>query len=509
MNDSTLFPRPEPVSLRALAVALGASSIDPIPELLVSGVYQDSRKVEPGALFVARTGARTSGVLYLDQAISRGAVALLVERGKAPQPCSVPVLEVEDVRQAVGRAAAIVYQDPSSKLDVVGITGTNGKTTTAWLTAAALAGCGKRPGFIGTIGYLFEDLRLDAPHTTPEADDLIRLASQMVLRGATHLVMEVASHALSQARVDTMRFRVAAFSNLTQDHLDFHGNMEAYGRAKARLFHDLAPGTAVINVDDAFGSALADSVRVPVLRVSGRVGSSADIVPVGVELTIGGIRASVQTPSGLIDLDSRLIGAHNLDNLLLALGISVALGLPLQGAAGALSAAGNVPGRLDRCDEPADQLAVFVDYAHTPDALDRALSVLASAAALHGGRVVCVFGCGGDRDPTKRAPMGAVVGRHAQLAVVTSDNPRSEDPNAIIEQILPGFEGSRAEIVVEPDRARAIHLALGRALPGDLVLVAGKGHETYQIIGSTTRHFDDREEVRAALGSLREARGSR
>ncbi len=500
-----------PVSLRHLAAALGAEmprlhgvEIRAGADPNILGVFQDSRKVEPGAVFVVRKGAKSDGATFVADALARGAVAVLVERGQGTSDWGAPVIEVSDVRQAIGRAASLVYGDPSARLEVVGITGTNGKTTTAWLAAAAIQGAGGRPGIVGTVGYVFEDLKLEAPHTTPEADDLMRIVSQMRARGASHLVMEVASHALSQARADALKYRVAAFSNLTQDHLDFHGNMESYGRAKARLFLELAPRVSVINVDDPFGAKLAGELAGRnVLRVSAKGAAEADVASVEAGSFENGIRVRVRTPSGPAVIDSRLIGAHNLDNLLLALGIGVALELPLEPVVRALSAAGIVPGRLERCDRPSDDVMVLVDYAHTPDALDRALAVLRPIAAARGGRVACVFGCGGDRDPTKRAPMGGVVGRLADLAVVTSDNPRSEDPGVIIEQILVGLSGSASQVAIEPDRQRAIQQTIAGAKPGDVVLLAGKGHETYQIVGKVTRHFDDREEARAALAERR------
>jgi UDP-N-acetylmuramoyl-L-alanyl-D-glutamate--2,6-diaminopimelate ligase len=465
----------------------------------VSGIFQDSRRVGPGSVFVVRAGAKTDGSLHVRDALARGAVALMVASGRAPEAIDVPIVEVDDVRKALGIAATAVYGDPSDTVDIVGITGTNGKTTTCWLAAAALEGAGKRPGILGTVGYRFEDWSVDAPHTTPEADDLIRIVAEMRDRGATHVVMEVSSHALSQSRADALRFRAAAFTNLTQDHLDFHGDMAQYGRAKARLFTEMKPGAAVINVDDPFGRSLAGAVSVPLLRVSSKADQRVEIAPTSVQMTAQGIRAAVRTPAGSAELDSRLIGAHNLSNLLVALGIATALGIDPGAAAAALSKQGAVPGRLERCDGPDDDLVVVVDYAHTPDALERVLSALKPLASERGSRLLCVFGCGGDRDPTKRAPMGRAVGRAADLAFVTSDNPRSESPGAIIEQILPGLEGSTAEVVVEPDRARAIESAVLGARAGDVVVIAGKGHETYQIIGATTRHFDDREQARSAL----------
>jgi UDP-N-acetylmuramoyl-L-alanyl-D-glutamate--2,6-diaminopimelate ligase len=335
--------------------------------------------------------------------------------------------------------------------------------------------------------------------TTPEADDIARCLVDVKKRGGSHLVMEVSSIALVQERVSGLRFKTAAFTNLTQDHLDFHGTLSAYGEAKAELFTRLLPESSVIHVGDAFGRALAGRVRSGLLTVARR---DADIWVSDSELTARGIRANVVTPQGKCELESPLVGEHNLENLLLALGVLVSLGIGPKAAADGLSQAPQVPGRLERCEGPGDDVLVAVDYAHTPDALGR---VLAAVRALGSGRVLCVFGCGGDRDTTKRAPMGEAVARGADVAVVTSDNPRSEDPQAIVDAILPGLAAGPAAIEVELDRGRAIERAILAAAPGDVVLIAGKGHEDYQIIGTEKRHFDDRDEARRAL-ALRRAR---
>lgn len=483
------------LTLAELARELPSARIVGDAKVAVSGVRQDSRTIEPGDLFVVREGEKTSGARYVGEAILRGAAALLVQRGARIEANGLPVIEVDDVRLGVSRAAAAVYGHPSFALQVVGITGTNGKTTTSVLTQAAIEGTGKRPALMGTLGYRFSGLSIDAAHTTPEGDDFARIASSMRASGATHLVTEVSSHALAQARVDAVRFRVAAFTNLTQDHLDFHGTMEAYAEAKARLFFDLSPGAAVLFTDDPFGEQLAKKVRSPLLRVSARPFAHAEVAPLWLSAETHRTRARVQTPSGEVEVDSPLVGAHNLSNLLLALGIVSALELDVQAAAASLSRT-TVPGRLERCDGEGDDVTVLVDYAHTPDALER---VLATVRRLTTSRVLCVFGCGGDRDPHKRSPMGAAVGRGADVAIVTSDNPRSEDPRAIVDAILPGISGSPAHVEVELDRERAIRKAVLMASPGDVVLIAGKGHETHQLIGATRRSFDDREVARLAL----------
>ncbi len=471
------------------------------------GVKQDSRRVEAGDLFVARSGGKVSGADFAQAALERGAVALIVERG-APRPAlGVPMIEVADARRSLALAAEAVYGNPSRALSVIGITGTNGKTTTSWLVERALSGVGQKPARLGTVGFAFGEQSVDSALTTPEADDISRYAARTRDAGGTHFVMEVSSIALSLERVRAVHFQVAAFSNLTQDHLDFHGTLAEYGETKARLFTDLLPEVSVINVDDPFGEKLALRIELAqrrVLRVSKRRG--ADLFPKDVKVDAQGTRGVLATPSGEVRLESRLVGEHNLDNLLLALGILSALGCELQAAADALRDAPQVPGRLERCDEPGDDLLVLVDYAHTPDALERVL-VAARSMVGAGGRVCCVFGCGGDRDPQKRPRMGAAVGRLADYAYLTNDNPRSEDPQAIAAAVEVGLREMESQYEVELDRARAIERAVSRAEPGDVVLIAGKGHEPYQLIGARSFPFDDRIEARLAL-SARRSRGA-
>jgi len=511
---SSSQPAARRTTLGELAKVLGAIAVTGDPAVVVTGVRQDSRRVEAGELFAVRGGARTSGWNYVTDAIARGAAAVLVGPDRPEASFAVPVVVVADVRDGIARAAHFVYGDPTRALDVVGITGTNGKTTTSMLVCRALEACGQRPGLMGTLGYRFEDFAVEAAHTTPEADEIARVAKSMLERGASHLVMEISSHALSQKRVEGLHVRVAAFTNLTQDHLDFHGSMEAYGEAKARLFFDFAPAASVVNIDDPFGSALAEHVReargaTSLVTVSSQVGAAADIAPLELELGPKGTRVRVRTRAGEVAVETNLIGAHNLANVLLCLGVSTALGLDVARVASALADV-VVPGRLERCDGPADDVVVVVDYAHTPDALERVLAALDSLrtapADLSKGRLICVFGCGGDRDPSKREPMGRAVAKWADAAIVTTDNARSEDPAAIAGAILPGLAGVPS-VVVELDRARAIACAVAEARPGDVLLIAGKGHETYQIVGGVLRHFDDREEARRALAVRRQTAG--
>jgi UDP-N-acetylmuramoyl-L-alanyl-D-glutamate--2,6-diaminopimelate ligase len=507
-------------TLAELAQVLGAISVTGDPAVVVTGVRQDSRRVEAGELFAVRGGARTSGWNYVTDAIARGAAAIMAGPDRPETPLTVPVIVVGDVRDGLARAAHFVYGDPTRALNVVGITGTNGKTTTSVLICRALEACGQRPGLMGTLGYRFENFTVEASHTTPEADDIARVAKTMLERGASHLVMEISSHALSQKRAEGLHVRVAAFTNLTQDHLDFHGSMEAYGAAKARLFFEFAPAASVVNIDDPFGRALAERIRkeraaTSLVTVSSLLQAEADIAPLEVDLGPKGTRARVRARTREIAMKTNLIGAHNLANVLLCLGVSMALQLDVARVASALDDV-VVPGRLERCDGPSDDVVVVVDYAHTPDALERVLAALdalrkdAPTPSLEPGtskgRLICVFGCGGDRDPSKRAPMGRAVAQWADVAIVTTDNARSEDPAVIAGAILPGLLGV-PRVVVELDRARAIAVAVAEARPGDVLLIAGKGHETYQIVGGLLRHFDDREEARRALALRRQEAG--
>jgi UDP-N-acetylmuramoyl-L-alanyl-D-glutamate--2,6-diaminopimelate ligase len=490
---------------------LGAS-VEGDATVRVRGVQQDSRRVEEGDLFVAREGAHSDGARFVSDARARGAAAVLTHR-RAEVPQGIPAVRVEDVPRALAYAAAAVYGHPSFALDVVGVTGTNGKTTTTHLVRAAIDGVLGEPrcGVVGTVGHEYRDLRIEAIHTTPESDELARILAAMREAGASHVAMEVSSIALSTGRVRAVRFRVAAFTNLTQDHLDFHGTMQSYANAKAQLFTELAPGSAVVCVDDRFGRELAARVACPLVRVSARLGDtgSADIAPTALTLSDRGIDATLRTPQGGITLRSRLVGAHNVENLVVALGVALALELDLSRAAAALANELGAPGRLERCEGPSDDIMVLVDYAHTPDALGRVLDAVRAFAR---GRVFAVFGCGGDRDRTKRGPMGRAAAEKADIVVVTNDNPRGEAPEEIATAIVEGIREARVRAVeanalhdpergyvVELDRARAIRLAVEGARAGDVVLIAGKGHEAYQITGAERRPFDDRAEARAAL----------
>jgi UDP-N-acetylmuramoyl-L-alanyl-D-glutamate--2,6-diaminopimelate ligase len=496
----------DPVTLAELEVELAAAGARLVVgeanrDARVLDVTQDSRRVKQGALFVARRGAKSDGTKFAGDALANGAAAVLCEAGAVSD---VPRLEVQDLALAYGLAAHRVHGRPSEALSVVGVTGTNGKTTTACLLESALSGLGARPARLGTLGFVVDGVTRGGTLTTPQADDVARYMAEARDLGATHFVMEVSSHALDQGRVAGVRFAVGAFTNLTLDHLDYHGTMEAYGAAKRRLFSELRPAHSVINVDDAFGGVLAREVP-DALEVS-RAGERGDA---GLRVQSfaqdrHGLSADILVQGERVQLRSRLVGLHNLDNLLVALGCLVSLGYAAPVAARALGEASAVPGRLERCDAAQDDVLVLVDYAHTPDALER---VLQAVAGLTEGDLVCVFGCGGDRDRTKRPLMGRVAAALASRVIVTSDNPRSEEPLRIIDDILPGLEGARAHVTVQADRAAAIEEAILGARPGDVVLLAGKGHETYQLIGDRTLDFDDRIEARKALAQRRAARG--
>lgn len=491
------------VSLRELAVALSEYHplIEGDAEVRVTGVRQDSRSVGFGELFAARSGASANGALFAEDAVERGAKAILTESGLALPNLSVPVLRVTQVRRAIAAAAEFVYGLPSQALPVIGVTGTNGKTTTCFLLEHALSTLGAKPARLGTLGFAFSTLREPEGHTTPEADEISRLLSRSRRAGATHFVMEVSSHALSQERVAALSFEVAAFTNLTQDHLDFHGSIEAYAAAKARLFTELRPRKAVINVDDPLGASLARWTPAAVTRVSRAV--EAEIRVFEERLDASGIHARISAFGATLELTSRLLGAHNLENLLVALGTLMALGYDADKALSALATAPAVPGRLERCDAAGDDVVLAVDYAHTPDALERVLLALRPLTA---GKLHCVFGCGGDRDPGKRVLMGSAVARLADSAVITNDNPRTEAPERIAEAVAAGFAGRTTPFIVELDRALAIQRAVLGAEPSDTVLIAGKGHENHQIFGTELRPFDDREEARRALTRRRQTR---
>jgi len=467
-------------------------------DVTVLDVDQDSRSIGPGALFAARHGGKTDGLRYVADAARRGAVAVMVDAGaRVPELARCPILRVRDVARALPFAAEAVHGYPSRELQLVGMTGTNGKTTTTWLVQRVLEELGVRCARLGTLGFEMAGHKDDTHLTTPEADGISRSLSLARRLGGTHAVMEVSSVALASHRVEALDFEVAAFSNLTHDHLDFHGTFDAYRDAKARLFTALSPRTAVLNVDDPFGQWLSENTTARVVRVG--MGEQDDVCGRELSALPSGVTGPLSVHGQRIELRTRFVGRHNAENLMLAMGILTTLGVDPERAAAALADVEPVPGRLERCDGPGDDCIVLVDYAHTPDALERVLAALSPAS----GRTLCVFGCGGDRDPKKRFPMGRAAGEGSAFAILTNDNPRSESPERIAEEVERGLRSVGASYEVCLDRAQAIERAVSLAQPGDVVLIAGKGHETYQLVGGATLPFDDRLEARAALGRRR------
>ncbi|MGH3006481.1 MAG: UDP-N-acetylmuramoyl-L-alanyl-D-glutamate--2,6-diaminopimelate ligase [Gaiellaceae bacterium] len=484
------------IELETLSHAVGAVRIvNPAPAEIVELAY-DARRVEPGALFACVSGLKADGHDFAPDAVARGAAALLVER---PLPLDVPQLLVEDARTAMALAADAFFGYPTRDLDVVGVTGTNGKTTTAFLLYAILAAAGRRPGLLGTVESRIGGERRAVTRTTPEAIDLQRTFREMLDAGDRSCAMEASSHGAELRRLLGVRFAALVFTNLSQDHLDLHGTMEAYFDAKRRLFAEPDPDgnrpPAAVNVGDAHGSRLAEDLRALGERpLTFGFADDADVRPDELELTPTGTRFHA---AGL-SFAPRLLGRFNVENVLAAVAGARLLDIEDDAIVRGVEHVAGVPGRFEGVDE-GQPFAVIVDYAHTPEALE---NVLAEARRLARNRVTCVFGCGGDRDRTKRPLMGAVVSRLADRAIVTSDNPRSEEPGAIIEEILRGMEG---EYEVEPDRAEAIALAVAGADEGDVVVIAGKGHEQGQEFADRTIPFDDREVARDALRRSRAA----
>jgi UDP-N-acetylmuramoyl-L-alanyl-D-glutamate--2,6-diaminopimelate ligase len=487
-----------PLPLSELAARIGARA--PVPDVVVAGVSLRGQDARPGDVFAALAGGTAHGISYAADAVARGAVAVLTDpAGAAEHPdLGVPVLVHPAPRTVLGALAAALNGEPSEKLRVVGVTGTSGKTTTTYLVEAALRAAGRTAGLIGTVGVRIDGIDAPSALTTPEAPALQGLLAVMVQRGVDTVVMEVSSHALALDRVGGVTFAVAAFTNLSRDHLDFHPTMQDYFDVKARLFNADSPlraRAAVVCVDDDAGVAMAGRAVAPVTVSAAN--ADADWRAVDVETADGAQRFTAIGPDGVRhNVAIGLPGRFNVANALVALAILDALGVTPEQAAPGLRDA-RVPGRLERIDRGQDFLAV-VDYAHKPGALRVVLETLREQAT---GRLAVVFGAGGNRDPGKRAPMGRTAAELADLVVVTDDNPRDEDPADIRAAILDGtgHPGGRAEVTEIGDRREAIRYAVGWARPGDVVLIAGKGHETGQTRGGQTRPFDDRDELAAAL----------
>jgi len=492
----------------------------------VTGIAHDSRMVRPGDLFVAVPGTRMDGSAFVEKALKSGASAVLA--AKEEHALGAPAIVAPDVRLAMGQAAGRVFGRPDLDMTVIGITGTNGKTTTSFILESILAAAGFLPGVIGTVNYRFGASTLPADTTTPESTDIFRIMGQMKEAGVTHVVMEISSHALDQRRVSGLHLRHAVFTNLSRDHLDYHSGLDDYFQAKSRLFTEVIRGdweldrpdpdqdpVAVVNVDDEYGKRLAREVA---RTGTGLVGygidsGEADVRPARMEVTDRGIEAVFSTGKGEVPVKSALVGAHNVENLMAAVGTAISLGIAPDAIARGIEALPSVPGRLEPVPNSAG-ITVLVDYAHTPDALDHAVDACRRVARK---RLITVFGCGGDRDPGKRPIMGKIAVEGSDIAIVTSDNPRTEEPGSIIDMILEGVESieavrleagsngsgphtpGRRGYLVEPDRREAINAAIKMAGPGDIVLIAGKGHEDYQVLGTEKIHFDDREEAEKAM----------
>jgi len=540
---SALLKAIDPVSVNALRAegigqsakrnkkkdhAPGALRPADLPDVDIESIHYRAQEVVPAGMFVAIEGQAADGHDFVHQALQKGAAAIVVQQAPL-QPylneClsqalqSQPIIiRVSDTRKAMADLAARFYGDPSAHMTLIAITGTNGKTTVAYLIESVLQQAGLPTGVIGTINYRYADKTFSNPMTTPESVDLQRILAQMRSAGVTHVVMEASSHAMDLYRIRCCWFDVAVFTNLSQDHLDFHGDMQSYWSSKKRLFTEyLTQGpkkgraTAVINGDDPRGNELAASLTMPVITTGSNAGSS--IKAENYQCTLIGTAGKVATPGGSFDFKTPLAGVHNVENILSAVGAGTALNMAPSIIKAGIEALSTIPGRLERIANNTGRF-VYVDYSHTPDALENALAAIREIAP---ARIICVFGCGGDRDKKKRPQMGEIVARLCDLAVVTSDNPRSEDPLAIIEQILPGTRQAdgveyaprdlaagfeQKGFVVEPDRGRAIELGISASRPDDAVLIAGKGHETYQILANTTIDFDDREEARRVLRKL-------
>ena len=468
----------------------------------VERITSDSRRVRPGDAFAAYRGLRKDGRQFIADAIKRGAGAILwdTEGFSWNREWKLPHLPVENLRGRLGFIADLVYGHPSRDLWAVGVTGTNGKTSCSHWVAAGLDSAGRRAALIGTLGNGPWGALGPATHTTPDAAELHAMLREYRNAGMQAVAMEVSSHGLDQGRVNGVAFDIALFTNLSRDHLDYHGTMAAYGAAKARLFAWPSLRVSVINTDDAFGQSLIDGARSRARKVLTYGFGTADIVGTRLTATHAGLAFAVETPWGRGEIHTRLVGAFNASNLLGVLGVLLVSGVPLEAALAFLAAAEAPPGRMQRLGGAGAPLVV-VDYAHTPDALEKVLTSLRPAVAA-GGALVCVFGCGGERDRGTRPEMGRVAARLADRVIVTSDNPRSEEPDVIASDIVHGIRdtGNR-RYTVELDRASAIAMAIGEAKTGDVVLLAGKGHETYQERAGVQYPFLDAEHAARALAS--------
>jgi UDP-N-acetylmuramoyl-L-alanyl-D-glutamate--2,6-diaminopimelate ligase len=471
---------------------------------VVKDVVYDSRQVRPGALFIAMQGGTTDGNRYAENALKQGAIGVVTDSEVTWQALcarypNLAIARVDHGRRALAGISANFYSHPEYRLHLSGVTGTNGKTTTTYLLESMLRSAGRTSILVGTIEYHVAQEIRPSPHTTPESRDLFQLFAEGVVAGATEAVMEVSSHALEQGRVWGLHWDTAVFTNLTQDHLDYHGTMEAYFEAKAKMFVGTPPPrVAVIHAGDEYGQRL-----IPLAHAAGsevvKFGlDHGDFHTTNIQLAVNGMRFSMVTPTGKLELQTHLVGPVNVLNLLAASAAAMARGLTLDEIARGVETIACVPGRFQTVD-CGQAFTVAIDYAHTDDALTNVTRLARQLAVPRNGRVLTVFGCGGDRDRTKRPRMGLAAGRGSDFVVATSDNPRSEDPDAIITEILPGLKASGVRFQVEADRTNAIHIAIAEAQENDVVVIAGKGHEKVQILRDRTIPFDDAEEARQAL----------
>ena len=510
IRPALLQPRPLSELGVLLGIRLAPVRTPNLPNVLgvTSGVTLDSRAVRPGDLYVALPGARVHGAEFCADAVGAGAVAVLTDPdGRARAVASgVPVFVVADPRARLGEVACWVYGDPSRRLRLIGVTGTSGKTTTTYLLESGLRAAGHVAGLIGGVETRIGPERLASSLTTPEATDLQALFAVMAERGVTAAAMEVSSHALALGRVAGTSFDVAVFTNLSQDHLDFHADMEEYFRAKASLFEP--PVMGVVNIDDKYGRRLASSAPVPITTFSASGRDEADWRAVDVRSGADGSTFRVIGPGGVeADVSVGLAGVFNVANALGAVVALVEAGIRLEDAVAGIAACQGVPGRLERVHAPGLGVTAFVDYSHKPGAVEAVLRALRPVTQ---GNLIIVLGCGGDRDRGKRPMMGSAAACLADVAILTSDNPRSEDPLAILKSMLDGVlsvpQGKRARIIIEPDRAAAIGRAVSLAAAGDVIVVAGKGHETGQYVAGVVLPFDDRQVTALALHQAADAR---
>jgi UDP-N-acetylmuramoyl-L-alanyl-D-glutamate--2,6-diaminopimelate ligase len=492
---------PEPVTLKQLASKTQAK-LTGDESIVVTDVSHDSRRVGKGTLFAAVSGALFDAHKFVPQVMEQGAVGVLSER-EVPDGFNGAWLQVADIRCAMALAAAEVQHHPSRELQLVGITGTNGKTTTAYLIASIPEEAGELVAMTGTVEYRLGKERFKADRTTPEATDMQRLLRRAVEIGCRTAVMEASSQAMDFHRCDELEYAVAVFTNLTRDHLDYHKTMENYWYAKQRLFDGRLgprPRNSIINIDDPYGVELANSLEKDGLRVIRyAVNGDADVIARDPQFSLNGMRFRLRTPAGEREFNSPLVGPPHIYNTLAAIASGLALGYDLDRITAALEKCTGAPGRFERVAHEGD-FSVVVDYAHSDDAL---LNVLRTAREVVKGKIITVFGCGGDRDRSKRAPMGEAAGSLSDVVILTSDNPRTEDPEQILSDAEEGIQKTGKPYRKIADRTEAIHEAIAEARGGDLVLIAGKGHEDYQIIGRETFHFDDKEVARAALESKR------